>query len=106
MEKRFSKKMTYLGAGVGLVLFAIFGLLPGSMLGGAMGLNIAGLIFGTPVTSNVLPRIIVGVSMLMGVMVAGIIFVFGCSTAGWLLGTVIDALSHRKAEEKKASAKS
>ncbi|GAB4390960.1 MAG: hypothetical protein Kow0025_26540 [Thermodesulfovibrionales bacterium] len=105
-DKRMAKKTTYMGAGVGLVLFAIFGLLPGSMLGGAMGLNIAGLLFGTPVTSNVLPRLIVGVSMLLGVMVAGIIFVFGSSLAGWLLGTAIDAVFHRKEAAEKAEAKS
>jgi hypothetical protein len=99
MKGRISKKATYVGAGIGLVLFAIFGLLPGSILGGAMGLNIAGTLFGTPVSSGVLPRIIVGMSMLIGVMVAGIIFVVGCSLIGWLLGTLIDMLRVPKKPE-------
>jgi hypothetical protein len=101
MEK-LAKKLTYIGAGIGLVLFAILGLLPGSFLGGAMGLKIVGTLFGHPVTSGVLQRIIVAASMLIGVMVAGIIFVVGCSVAGWLVGTAVDALRAPKklAEEK------
>ena len=95
MEK-LSKKLTYIGAGIGLVLFAIVGLLPGSLLGGAMGLNIVGTLFGYPVTSGVLQRLIVASSMLLGVLVAGIIFVMGCSVAGWLLGTVAESLTAPK----------
>ena len=61
--REMAKKGLYIGAGAGLVLFAIIGLLPGSFIGGVIGLNIAGSIFGTPVSSAVLPRIIVGASM-------------------------------------------
>jgi hypothetical protein len=105
MEK-LSKKLTYIGAGIGLVLFAIVGLLPGSLLGGAMGLNIVGTLFGYPVTSGVLQRLIVAGSMLLGVMVAGIIFIMGCSVAGWLLGTAADALTApKKATAVKAKIK-
>lgn len=99
MKEAMAKKTTYIGAGVGLVLFALFGLLPGSFLGGVMGLNIAGALLGTPLTSNVLSRMIVGASMLLGVMVSGMIFVTGFSVAGWLLGTAIDKV---RATEKKA----
>jgi hypothetical protein len=102
MEK-LSKNFTYVGAGVGLVLFALLGLLPGSLLGGVMGLNIVGMIFGFPVTSGVLERMIIAASMLFGVMVAAIVFVVGCATAGWLLGTAVDALRvPKKAAEEKA----
>ena len=38
-EGKYTRKLAYIGAGCGLVLFAIFGLLPGSFLGGVMGLN-------------------------------------------------------------------
>ena len=62
--ERMAPKTTYLGAGIGLVLFAIIGLLPGSLLGGAMGLNIVGVLFGYPVTASLLSRIIVAASML------------------------------------------
>ncbi len=99
-----SKKMSYIGVGAGLVLFAIIGLLPGSFLGGVIGLNIAGSLFGLPVSSALLPRLIVGLSMLMGVLVSGIIFISGGTVAGWLIGYVIDSLRVGKtvpAEEPK-----
>jgi len=100
---KLSKTFTYIGSGIGLVLFALVGLLPGSLLGGAMGLNIVGTLFGYPVTSGVLQRLIVAASMLVGVMVAGIIFVVGCSVAGWLIGTVIDSITeHRKVAHERA----
>jgi len=94
----YSKKMTYIGAGCGVVLFAIFGLLPGSFLGGVMGLNFAGMLLGVPVTSGVLSRLIVGASMVLGVMVSGIMFITASTLTGWLLGTVADALTAGKKE--------
>ncbi len=92
MKREIAKKMAYIGAGAGLVLFAILGLLPGSFLGGVVGLNIAGSLFGMPVSSALLPRLIVGMSMLLGVLVSGIIFVSGATVTGWLIGYVIDSL--------------
>ncbi|PIP71420.1 MAG: hypothetical protein COZ31_09420 [Nitrospirae bacterium CG_4_10_14_3_um_filter_44_29] len=87
-----TKRGLYIGAGAGLVLFAIIGLLPGSFIGGVIGLNIAGSIFGTPVSSAVLPRIIVGASMVLGILVSGLVFVTGTSLLGWLAGHAIDAI--------------
>lgn len=87
-----AKKMAYIGAGAGLVLFAILGLLPGSFLGGVVGLNIAGSLFGMPVTSALLPRLIVGVCMLLGVLVSATIFISGAAVAGWLMGYIIDSV--------------
>jgi hypothetical protein len=92
-----ARKMAYIGAGVGLVLFAVIGLLPGSFLGGVVGLNIAGGIFGLPLGSALLPRIIVGISMLLGVFVSALMFITGSSLAGWLIGYGIDALKAGKA---------
>jgi hypothetical protein len=95
-ETKYSKKLSYIGAGCGIVLFAVFGLLPGSFLGGVMGLNIAGTLLGVPVTSGVLARLIVAVSMIVGVMVSGIMCVTASSLGGWLIGTVVDALTVEK----------
>ena len=91
-----AKKGLYTGVGAGLVLFALVGLLPGSFIGGVIGLNIAGGIFGFPLTASVLPRIIVALSMLMGVVLSGVAFVVGGALAGWLTGHVIDVLRERK----------
>jgi hypothetical protein len=98
MKERFSKKLTYMGAGCGVVLFAIFGLLPGSFLGGVMGLNIAGSLLGVPVAAGIASRLIVAASMVVGVMVSGIMFITAFSLVGWLIGTVVDGLRAEKKE--------
>ncbi len=92
-----TKKTALVGAGAGLVLFAVVGLLYGSFIGGIAGLNIAGSLFGFPVTSAVLPRLIVSISMIVGIFVFGIVFVGGSMIIGWLIGLAIDSLKVVKA---------
>lgn len=86
-----TKKAAYVGAGAGLALFALIGLLPGSFLGGVIGINIAGGLFGLPLKSDFLPRLTVGVSMLLGVLVSGALFIAGGTLAGWIVGKTIDS---------------
>lgn len=95
-----SKKSAYIGAGAGLVLFALFGLMPGFLLGGAMGINIAGWLFGLPLHPGLLSRVIILASMLIGILVAGIIIVTISSTIGWLAGKAIAAGAHAREEER------
>jgi len=97
-DTNYTKKLAYMGAGCGVVLFAVFGLLPGSFLGGVMGLNLAGIMFGTPVGAGLLPRMIVAASMVVGVMVSGTMFIMASTTLGWLAGTIVDALKAEKKE--------
>ena len=104
-----AKKGLYMGAGVGLLLFAVIGLLPSSFIGGVLGLKIAGNLFGMPLGVAVLPRMIVGLTMVLGVLVTGLVFVVGISLIGWLGGHVVDLVVASKevvsdlgAEKKKA----
>lgn len=101
MKGKISNRLSYLGAGIGLALFAVFGLLKGLFIGGVLGLNIAGTIFGIPIEPSVFPRIVVAIGMFTGVMVTGLTFMVGGATLGWLTGTVIDAL---KIGEKEGAA--
>ena len=96
MNTTLSRKTAFIGAGAGMVLFAIFGLLPGSLLGGAMGINIAGWLFGLPLHPGIVARIIVLVSMLVGVLVAGIVMITATSSVGWLVGKVLESGVHRE----------
>lgn len=107
MKTTIARKSAYLGAGAGLVLFALFGLLPGSLLGGAMGINIAGWLFGLPLEPGILSRMIVLASMLLGVLVAGIVIVTATSTVGWIAGKALESGMHAKepAEAGKAAQK-
>jgi len=96
MKTTIAKKAAYVGAGIGLVLFALFGLLPGSLLGGAAGINIAGWLFGLPLDPGIVSRMIVLAAMLIGVVVAGIVIVTASSTVGWFVGKVIESGAHAK----------
>lgn len=104
MKNSLAKKGAYIGAGAGLVLFAIFGLLPGSLLGGAAGINIAGWLFGLPLEPGLIPRAIVLLSMLVGVLVAGIAIVTATSTVGWLAGKLVEGAAHKEEEKEEAAA--
>ena len=99
MKNTMARKGAYIGAGAGLVLFAIFGLLTGSLLGGAAGINVAGWLFGLPLEPGLISRAIVLVSMLVGVLVAGIVIVTATSTVGWLAGRMIDSSVHKTEEQ-------
>ncbi len=101
MKTTFAKKGLYVGTGAGLILFVLFGLLPGSLLGGAAGINIAGWLFGQPVESALLSRIIVFVFMLIGTLVSGVAIVTGASVLGWMAGWVIDSRTHEKVARTK-----
>ena len=104
MKKRIANRLSYLGAGIGLALFAIFGLLPGSFIGGVLGLNIAGSIFGLPVEPTVLARVVIVMGMLIGVLVTGTVFIVSGAVIGWLAGLVIDAIA-KPAEDLKEGEK-
>lgn len=99
MKNSISKNAAYIGAGSGLVLFAIFGLLPGSLLGGAAGIKIAGMLFGLPLDPGILSRVIVLASMLAGILVAGITIVTAASAAGWLLGRLMEVSAQGRDSE-------
>jgi hypothetical protein len=100
MKTSITRKTAYMGAGAGLVLFALFGLLPGSLIGGAAGINIAGWLFGMPLEPGLISRAIVLVSMLLGVLLAGTVIVTATTTVGWLVGRLLEGTS--KAEEAAA----
>ncbi len=94
MKTTMARQGAYMGAGAGLVLFGLFGLLPGSLLGGAAGINIAGMLYGLPLESGLLSRMIVLASMLVGVVVSGTVIVTASSTLGWLAGNAMSTAVH------------
>lgn len=94
MKSSRSKQGAYIGAGAGLVLFGLFGLLPGSLIGGAMGISAAGMLFGLPLEPGLLSRMIVLGSMLLGIMVSGIMIVTASSSVGRLIGQAMSMTVH------------
>jgi hypothetical protein len=97
MKSSIAKQGAYVGAGAGLVLFGLFGLLPGSLVGGAMGISAAGALFGLPLDPGIVSRMIVTVSMLLGVMVSGLMIVTASSSIGWLIGNTMGMMVHNPA---------
>jgi hypothetical protein len=91
-QTRLAGTLSLVGAGMGLTLFAIFGILYGSFFGRVVGLNLAGAVLGQPVEPSVLGRTFVALGMLLGVMVSGTMFIAGGASLGWLAGTAADRL--------------
>ena len=91
--ERLSTKLAYLGGGIGIGLFAVFGLLNASFIGGIFGINIVGSLFGYPIPSTLFARMIIAFSMLTGVMVTGMLFIIAGMLSGWLLGTAMSQLN-------------
>ncbi len=94
MKSSKSIQGAYAGAGAGLILFGLFGLMPGSLIGGAMGISTAGMLFGLPLEPGLLPRMIVLGSMLLGIMVSGMVWVGASSSIGWVIGNALSKTVH------------
>ena len=97
-----AKKGLYMGIGAGIVLFAISGVLSGSFIGGAIGVHIAKSLAGNTLGTSLIPRIIIGVSMVFGVLLSGLFFLISTSSLGWLVGCLIDSSRSRKAVSRDA----
>ena len=92
-----AKKGLMVGVGAGLVLFVLAGFLPGSMLGGVVGLKIVSAISGGPMSAAILPKMILALSMLLGVMLAAVVYVLGSGMIGWSVGYMIESAKERAA---------
>lgn len=94
-----AKKVGLVGACIGLVLFAVVGILYGSLIGGTMGLAIVNSVLGVAAGATLISRLVVAASMLAGVVVSGIMFVTVCTSAGWLAGYILGAVIEPKAAD-------
>lgn len=89
MKKVMSTQGVYIGTGAGVILFALFGFLPGCLLGGAAGISIAGWLLGFPLDPGLLSRVIILLSMLAGVLISASVIVIALSALGWLFGSFL-----------------
>ena len=88
-RKSTSKTFTLVGAGIGLVAFLAFGLLPSILYGGYAGVMLAGGIFGTPVDASFVVRAFIVGGMVIGVAAAGSLF----AVLGAVAGAAVAALT-------------
>ena len=91
------KKCGLIGSGVGVALFAVFGLLQGALLGGTAGLALANHVFGETtlvmMANELLPRMILAGSMLAGVIFSLAFFVITGAAMG-VAGGFLLSLAH------------
>jgi hypothetical protein len=86
MKTRTPDRLATAGAGFGLAIFAVFGLQPGAYIGGMLGVNAVGLIWGTPVLPTLAARAAVTGGMLLSVLATGTLFTLSGASIGWLAG--------------------
>ena len=86
MKTRTPYRLAMAGAGFGLAIFAVFGLQPGAYIGGMLGVNVAGLIWGAPVLPTLAARAAVAAGMLLSVLATGTLFTMSGASIGWLAG--------------------
>lgn len=91
-SKEITRKSTLIGAVGGFILFTVVGLFPSSFIGGVIGLEIAKYFLGSSLSTELLARSIVGISMVIGIITAGLTFIIGASFIGWLFGYVVQSL--------------
>lgn len=84
----------YIGLGTGVLLFVLLGLLAGPLLGSAVGLKIIEIMYGT-MGSEALPRIILAVSMVLGLVISAVVYILGGGLLGWTIGLMADAARGR-----------
>ena len=96
MKIERSKKGLYIGAVSGLILFILIGLLPSSFVGGVIGLKMASLIAEKSIETALISRAVVGLSMVIGVLVAGLVFVTVMSLIGWAAANINLAVRMKK----------
>ncbi|HCC53810.1 MAG TPA: hypothetical protein DEQ20_02635 [Desulfobulbaceae bacterium] len=92
MKRMASKTGAYVGAGIGLALFAFFGLLYGSFIGGVVGLHLTGQLFGSPAEFGILARMLLALGVMSGVLLAAVVCVTGSALIGYLAGCAVDLL--------------
>ncbi len=93
-KNKMASHMAMVGCGAALTVFAIYGLLNASLIGGLVGLNIAGAITGFPVEASLVAKVIVTLSMLAGVMIAALTFALAGATLGWIGGKAAEIATH------------
>jgi len=90
---------TRIGAVAGMILFAVFGLVPGAYIGSFGAVSMLAAITGGPVEPSLIMRLLIVVGALVGVGVSAVIGIVGGAIAGTGLGYIAELLFGHKKEE-------
>jgi len=89
--REISKKVGLVGGGVGFMLFLMFGLLQGALLGGTAGVQAGAFLFEGGALAEWTPRVLAALGMAAGVMSSAVIFITGGFATGRILGYAVGA---------------
>jgi len=98
-RKNMMEAGTRIGAVAGIILFAVFGLVPGAYLGSYAALAVLAAVTGGPVEPSLVMRTLIVFGALFGVGVSAIIGIVGGALGGTVLGYIAEALFGGKKEE-------
>ncbi len=89
---------TYAGSAAGLMLWAIFGALPGLLYGGYMGLAMGQAILGHNEAPSLMLRLVTGGGMVLGGLASLFLFLVFGALCGTLLGMAFGGMAQRATE--------
>jgi len=82
-----------IGAGAGFIAFLAFGLIPGLLYGGYIGLIMSAVLFGAPVEPTLAARFMTGGGMVLGLAASMFFFLVVGAVVGTLVGFVFDPIA-------------
>jgi hypothetical protein len=85
-RNRISRKLGMVGTGVGVTLFLLYGVTHGALIGGTAGLKAGAVLAGM---GEMMPRLMGGFGMLLGILVAALFMIGGGFAVGRLVGQVV-----------------
>jgi len=97
MDKKITCAAMCIGGGLGLILFVVFGILPGSLFGGIAGLHIAGKLVSLSPVPSLFSKLIVAAFMIAGLALTAIVFLSLLLATAKTLGYVMERFSNLKA---------
>jgi hypothetical protein len=97
--RELSKTMGLVGGGFGIIMFLVFGLFQGALIGGTAGLQLGGCLFGGGAGADLLARGLAGLGMIVGVLLSVTIFMTGGLAVGRFVGYALSGAPVGKAAE-------
>ncbi|MDA8169960.1 MAG: hypothetical protein M0Z59_09760 [Nitrospiraceae bacterium] len=94
-----------IGAAFGVVVFLVFGLVPGFYFGSYGSLVVLNHLMGGPVEANILVRMVVVMGTVLGLFCTASVSIVLGAVAGTLLGYATEALTAKKAVEQEAESR-
>ncbi len=89
---KLSQRLGLIGSGLGVVMFLVFGLLQGVLLGGTAAVKVGGYLFADGGTAA---RVLGCAGIVLGVALAAVVFVVGGFAAGRVIGQVVSACGRK-----------